>query len=233
YRRLLERLSAVAAQFVTVSESVRSDLLARFSLTEDQVSCGYQAVDPGPPGTLPAPLVPGDYLLAIGRVESRKNIAALLTAHRRAATSLPLVIAGPEGHWRSSSERIRVHALMNSPDVIRLGWQDDATVAALIAGARALLMPSLAEGFGLPVVEAMALGVPALASASGAAAEIAGDGALLVDPHGGAALADAIRRIASDVPLRTRLIAQGRERAAQFTAESFAARLAALYERFW
>jgi len=233
YRRLLERLSAVAAQFVTVSESVRADLRARFSLTGDQVNCCYQAVDPGPPGTLPAALVPGDYLLAIGRVESRKNIAALFTAHRRAATGLPLVLAGPEGHWRSSWERKGVHALMNAPDVIRLDWQDDATVAALIAGARALLMPSLAEGFGLPVVEAMALGVPALASATGAAAEIAGDGALLVDPHDGAALADAIRRIASDVPLRTRLIARGHERAAQFTAESFAARLAALYERFW
>jgi len=233
YRRLLERLARVAAQLVTVSESVRADLRARFSLAEDQVSCCYQAVDPGPPGTLPAALVPGDYLLAIGRVESRKNIAALLDAHRRAATRLPLVIAGPEGHWRSASERRQVHMLMAGPDVIRLGWQDDATVSALIAGARALLMPSLAEGFGLPAVEAMALGVPALASATGAAAEIAGDGALLVDPHDGAALADAIRRIASDVPLRTRLIAQGHERAAQFTAESFAARLAALYERFW
>jgi glycosyltransferase involved in cell wall biosynthesis len=95
YRRLLARLSAVAAQFVTVSESVRGDLQARFSLTGEQVSCCYQAVDPGLPGTLPAALVPGDYLLAIGRVESRKNIAALLTAHRRAATGLPLVIAGP------------------------------------------------------------------------------------------------------------------------------------------
>lgn len=233
YRRLLERLAGVAAQFVTVSESVRADLRMRFSLTEDQVSCCYQAVDPGPPGLLPATLVHGDYLLAIGRVESRKNIAALLDAHRRAATGLPLVIAGPEGHWRSSSERRRAHALMNGPDVIRLNWQDDATVAAMIAGARALLMPSLAEGFGLPVVEAMALGVPALASATGAAAEIAGDGALLVDPYDAAALAAAIRRIVSDVPLRTCLIVQGHGRAAQFTAESFAARLAALYERFW
>lgn len=233
HRRLLEQLIAVAAQFVTVSQAVRAELCAHLALAEDRISCCYQAVDPGPPGPLPAALVPGGYLLAIGRVESRKNIAALIDAHRRAATGLPLVIAGPEGHWRSASERRRAHALMNGPDVIRLDWQDDATVAALIAGARALLMPSLAEGFGLPVVEAMALGVPPLASATGAAAEIAGDAALLVDPQDGAALADAIRRIASDVPFRTRLIVQGHERAAQFTAESFAARLAALYERFW
>lgn len=233
HRRLLEQLIAVAAQFVTVSQAVQADLGAWFSLREDQISCCYQAVDPGQPGPLPAGLAPGGYLLAIGRVESRKNIAALLDAHRRATTGLPLVIAGPEGHWRTPAEQRRVYRLIEDPDVIPLGWQDDATVAALIAGARALLMPSLAEGFGLPVVEAMALGVPALASARGAAAEIAGNAALLVDPQDGAALADAIRRISSDGPLRTRLIAQGHERAAQFTAESFAARLAALYERFW
>jgi glycosyltransferase involved in cell wall biosynthesis len=233
HRQLLERLSGVAAQFITVSETVRSDLCSRFSLQEDRVSCCYQAVDPGPPGALPAGLVPGGYLLAIGRVESRKNIAAVIDAHRRAATGLPLVIAGPDGHWRTPAEQRHVAALLAGPDVIRLGWQDDATVAALIAGARALLMPSLAEGFGLPVVEAMALGVPTLASARGAAAEIAGDAALPVDPQDGAALADAIRRLASDGPLRTRLIARGKDRAAQFTAESFAARLAALYERFW
>lgn len=233
HRRLLERLTGVAAQFVTVSETVRGELRARFSLQEDQVSCCYQAVDPGSPGALPAALAPGGYLLAIGRVESRKNIAGLIDAHRRAATGLPLVIAGPDGHWRTSAEQRHVAALLAGGQVIRLGWQDDATVAALISQARALLMPSLAEGFGLPVVEAMALGVPALASATGAAAEIAGDAALLVDPQDGGALADAIRRIASDVPLRADLLARGKDRAAQFTAESFAARLAALYERFW
>lgn len=232
-RRLLERLARVAAQFVTVSETVRVQFCGTFDLAEDRVSCCYQAVAPGQPGALPAGLTPGGYLLAIGRVESRKNIEALLLAHRRANTGLPLVVAGPDGHWRSAAERRRVTALLAAPDVIRLDWQDDATVAALIGGARALLMPSLAEGFGLPVVEAMALGVPALASATGALAEIAGGAALLVDPHDGAALADAIRRITGDAPLRSGLIAAGSVRAAHFTPDSFAARLAALYERFW
>ncbi len=232
-RRLLNRLATVATQFVTVSESMATDLSALIPDAGDRVSCCYQAVDPGPPGALPSGLVPGAYLLAIGRVESRKNIEALLHAHRRADTGLPLVIAGPDGHWRDAGERRRVEAQVAVPDVIRLGWQDDATIAALIADARALLMPSLAEGFGLPVVEAMALGVPALASATGAAAEIAGDGALLVDPHDVTALAEAIRRIAADTDLRARLVTVGRTRAADFTPDRFAARLAALYERFW
>lgn len=232
-RRLLNRLATVATQFVTVSESTAADLPALTPEAGGRVSCCYQAVDPGPPGAVPPGLMPGAYLLAIGRVESRKNIEALLHAHRRANTGLPLVIAGPDGHWRDTPERSRVEALIAAPDVIRLRWQDDATIAALIANARALLMPSLAEGFGLPVVEAMALGVPALASATGAAAEIAGDGALLVDPHDATSLADAIRRIAGDTDLRSRLVAAGLQRAADFTPERFAARLAALYERFW
>lgn len=232
-RRLLDRLAAVATQFVTVSESTATDLRALLPYARDRVSCCYQAVDPGPPGVLPPGLVPGAYLLAIGRVESRKNIEALLHAHRRAGTGLPLVIAGPDGHWRDAGERRRVEALIAAPDVIRLGWQHDATVAALIGHARALLMPSLAEGFGLPVVEAMALGVPPLASANGAASEIAGDGALLVDPHDRASLANAIGRIANDAELRGTLVAAGHRRAADFAPECFAARLAALYERFW
>lgn len=232
-RRLLDRLAEVATQFVTVSESTATDLRTLVRDAGDRISCCYQAVDPGPPGALPPGLVPGAYLLAIGRVEPRKNVEALLHAHRRADTGLPLVIAGPDGYWRTAAERRRVEALIAAPDVIRLGWQHDATIAALIANARALLMPSLAEGFGLPVVEAMALGVPALASVTGAAAEIAGDGALRVDPHDVTALAEAVRRIASDSDLRATLVTAGQQRAADFTPERFAARLAALYERFW
>lgn len=146
---------------------------------------------------------------------------------------MPLVIAGPDGHWATRAERRRVHALMDAQDVLRLPWQDEATVAALIGGARAVLMPSLAEGFGLPVIEAMAMSVPTLAASTGAAAEIAGDAALQVDPHDTAALADAIRRIATEAGLRAGLVRLGNARAAQFTTDSFAARLAALYERFW
>ncbi|MFL9840408.1 glycosyltransferase family 1 protein [Sphingomonas sp. ST-64] len=231
--RLLRNLARAAAHFVTVSETVGHELRDHFGIADAQTSCCYQAVDPGQPGALPAGLTQGGYLLALGRVESRKNIERLLRAHRRAAVGLPLVIAGPDGHWASPSECARVHALLKAPDVMRLAWQHDATVAALVGGARAVLMPSLAEGFGLPVIEAMAMSVPTLAASTGAGAEIAGDAALQVDPNDVDAIADAIRRLTRDADLRTRLIRRGTARAELFSANCFTARLAALYERFW
>jgi glycosyltransferase involved in cell wall biosynthesis len=232
HARLLARIVAAAAHIVTVSETVRAEVIERCGIGEDRVTCCYQAVEPGTPGTLPAGLEQGGYFLVLGRVEARKNIERLILAHRMAATDVPLVIAGPDGHWRSAAEARRVRALLEQPQVMRLAWQSPQSVAALLAGARALLMPSLTEGFGLPAIEAMRAGVPAMVSKIGAAAEIAGDAALTVDPHHVAEIAAGIARLDRDQMLRDRLIARGRARAATFDIESFAARLSRLYERF-
>lgn len=226
--RLLEMLAG--EHFVTVSQTVRQALIARFGLAGDRVTCCYQAVDAGPVGDLAASLTRGGYLLVIGRMESRKNIVRLLKAHAESGVDLPLVIAGPEGHWREG-ERVEAEALMVRGNVVRLPWQPAPTAAALIANARALLMPSLAEGFGLPAIEAMLAGVPAMVAKFGAAAEIAGAGALAVDPFDTGSIARGIAALHGDEALRTALIAQGHEVAQLYLRESFAARLAHLYER--
>lgn len=230
HARLLECVMAAAAHLVTVSETVRESLIA-LGAAPGRVTCCYQSIDTAAPGSLPPGLAPGGYFLALGRVESRKNIERLILAHRASGSRLPLVICGPDGHWQSRAEARRVMALMAGAGIVRLGWQGDAAVAALIAGARALLMPSLAEGFGRPVVEAMRLGVPALASAEGAMAEIAGGAALLVDPRDTDAIAGGIRRLEGDEALRVRLVEMGHSRARNFSIESFAERLATLYQR--
>ena len=232
HARLLERLVEQAAHLVTVSETVRSRLCERLRLAEDRVTCCYAAVVHCVPGPLPAGLEKGRYLLALGRVESRKNIARLILAHRASGVSLPLVVAGPEGHWASQAERRHTQALLAESQVVHLGWQPEETATALLAGARALLMPSLAEGFGLPVIEAMMCGVPAMGAATGPAAEIAADGALLVDPANVDAIARGIARLHGDEAFRRELVARGYARARMFGIESFAARLLRLYERF-
>ena len=216
-----------AGHFATVSQTAREALAA----CGFEATCCYQAVAPGVPGQLPAELVPGSYFLALGRVEPRKNIERLILAHRASGTLLPLVIAGPDGDWPNRAERRRIEALMTG-NVRRIGWLPEAQAAALIASAHAVLMPSLAEGFGLPVIEAMHFGVPAMASNIGAQAEIAGDAALLVAAKDIRSIAQGIARLDRDQMLRATLIARGTVRAAEFGIESFADRLARLYERF-
>jgi glycosyltransferase involved in cell wall biosynthesis len=230
--RLLREILPRAAHVMTVSETVRHALGARFDVTPDRITCCYQPVAaPEPGGVLPAPLVRGGFLLCLGRFEPRKNVARLIEAYLRAAASMPLVFVGPDGDWPDQRERRRVMALIDGRHVMRLGWQDQATVDALIAQCHALLMPSLAEGFGLPVIEAMSAGVPTMASARGAGAEIAGDAALCVDPDDVTGIAAGILSLIDDRRQRAELRRKGIERAAHFSPKVFGDRLAALYEK--
>ena len=107
--------------------------------------------------------------------------------------------------------------LRDEPGVRLLGHVDDGTLRALYRSASALAFPSLYEGFGLPLLEAFAEGLPAVAGASGALPELAGDAALLVDPLDEVAIADALERAVTDQRLRASLSAAGRERAAAYT----------------
>ncbi len=158
-------------------------------------------------------------------MEPRKNLLRLAQAHAAAGVAAPLVIAGPDG-WqgREISARLARH-----PGVVRLPWLPRPLLLALMAGAAGLLMPSLAEGFGLPVAEAMALGAPVMTSRDGALAEIAGEAAMLVDPLDILAMAGAIAALAGDATLRGRLAAAGRRRAETFTKAAHGRRLAEVY----
>ena len=138
---------------------------------------------------------------------------------------MPLVIAGPDG-WGASD----IAGLIEStPGVIRLPYLDRHTVRILVSQARALVMPSLAEGFGLPVAEAMALGTAVATSDHGALAETAGGAALAIDPHDIAALAAGLRRLAMDDAFCASLAAAGRRNAERFTPARFAERLTRAY----
>ena len=131
-----------------------------------------------------------------------------------------LVIAGKHGWLTGEIERQSTQLFgPDSPAVRFTGYIADADLPALLSGALAFVFPSLYEGFGMPLLEAMACGTPVLASATSALPEIAGDAALLIDPEDTAAIADGMARLASDAVLRADLRARGLARAAQFTWE--------------
>jgi glycosyltransferase involved in cell wall biosynthesis len=227
YRRLLDRLSASAARFITVSESARGEIVEAIGCSPDFViDCGL-TVDGSPADAqaLPGGLVPGRYLLVCGTVEPRKNLVRLAEAYRRSGVTLPLVVAGPDGWAAAELDAL----LAATPGAIRLPYLDRSAVHALLGHARALLMPSLAEGFGLPVAEAMALGTPVLTSNRGALAETAGGAALTASPEDLAALVQAITRLATDDALCTGLAEAGRRNADRFSAARFRERLTAAY----
>ncbi len=171
------------------------------------------------------------YFLSVSSLEPRKNIKRLLNAWRRVLGELPpdycLVLAGKTG---STTVFESLHITDPPERVIMPGYIDDQDLPALYAGARALLYPSLAEGFGLPVLEAMACGLPVLTSNNSALPEIAEGVSLLVDPLDEEAIARNIRQLATDDSLCEGLARLGRQRAERFTWENAAGKTWAILE---
>ncbi|WP_328984594.1 glycosyltransferase family 4 protein [Thiorhodovibrio winogradskyi] len=158
-----------------------------------------------------------DYMLFLGTLEPRKNLVRLLSAwlaiddHVRGLTKLRVV--GATGWMANEIDR----RFKNSAPIEFLGHLDDGTLVQLLRGAKAFLYPSLYEGFGLPVVEAMSLGVPVLTSNIGATKEVAGNAALLVDPTNETEIKRGLIRLLSEPHLRETLAESGRKRSSQFS----------------
>ena len=199
------------------SAATASDLLASYPVAG---LAGRLAVVPEGPAPLPAPgslpegLEPG-YILAVGTVEPRKNYQRLAEAHRTIPGAPPLVIAGRPG-WNGARPP-------QGDGVVVLGHVDDATLAALYQDASMLAFPSLLEGFGLPLLEAMGRGLPALVGDRGALRELGGEAVITVDPESVESIAGGLRALLGDAALRTRLGAAGRERAKGFSWSAAAA----------
>jgi len=164
--------------------------------------------------------LPDRYLLHLGTLEPRKNLAMLLDAYAKLSPSLrrrcPLILAGSAG-WGGAAFW---QALVEHPvagEALTTGYVSDATAALLLAGATAVAVPSLYEGFGLPVLEAMACGTPVLCSTAEALVEVAGEAAVVIDPQDADAWAGAMRAALQDAAWRETLAGRGRERAARFS----------------
>ena len=228
-RRLLPRLARRARALITVSDFSRREVSDTLRIPAERIEVVPVGVDERfAPGADPEPArrahgLERPYVLTVGTRIARKNLAAL------ARTESLLADAGIElVHAGSGRAYMRPEGALPGRE---LGYVDDAELPGLYAGALALAMPSLYEGFGLPCLEAMASGTPVVASDRGALPETCGGAALIADPDHEARFAGAVVTAATDEATRADLVAAGLERAARFTWERAARKTDAIIGR--
>jgi glycosyltransferase involved in cell wall biosynthesis len=235
-RRYLERAVprsvARADRLLADSKATRADLIAYYGAAPDKIDVLYCGVDPrfGPDSN------PGErvrlqdrygiddrpYVLTVGTLQPRKNFARLIEAFVSLAADVQLLIAGGRG-WLC--EDILAKAAEHRDRVRLLGFVDDADLPALYRNAELFSLPSLYEGFGLPVLEAMACGTPVVCSGVSSLPEVAGDAASMIDPFDVDGLAAAIARVLQEAAVRRNMAARGLEQAKRFTWEQVAQQL--------
>ncbi|HQR45922.1 MAG TPA: glycosyltransferase family 1 protein [Thermoanaerobaculia bacterium] len=223
-----------AARIATVSAATREDLLRLYPDAAERTAVVPNGLTPapGPPGGA-APNGGRPYVLFLGTLEPRKNLPRLVAAMEAIWDRTPdfpdLLLAGGAG-WGLPGFAEGLGRSRHAARIRPLGWQPDGECARLLRGARLLAYPSLYEGFGLPPLEAMALGIPVVGSASSSLPEVIGDAGLLPDPESVEGIAAALRRAHEDAAWREAARARGLERAKAFTWEASAARLRSLCE---
>ena len=202
FKTVVPRSARRAAHVLAVSERTKRDAIELYGLDPQTITVTPHGVDPAfTPGDGPE----GDYLLFVGAVQARKDPLAALAAAQ--AVGRPLVVVGP------AKEPELVQALRDGGADVR-GWVEQSELAELYRGAAALVLPSRFEGFGIPVLEAMACGVPCVVSAHPSLDEACGDAAVRADPESPEEFAAGIRRALAD---REELVARGFAHARRFT----------------
>lgn len=249
FHAVVEAIARTADRIVTVSDHSKQDLMRMFDVDEDRIVTTYQAVSL-PDGYVDRPeeetagevsafqLEPEKYFLFVGAIEPKKNLERLIDGFMAAQSDHPLVIVGKLG-WGYDRTLAKIDSYEKSAYVesdrgkkrriIRLSYLPLSQVVSLVRHARALLFPSVYEGFGLPVLEAMVLGTPVLAANTASLPEVTGDAAVTVDPYDSLAITRAIKMLDGDADLRSALSRRGRSRARFFSQEAYAERLDALY----
>ncbi|MEM2592743.1 MAG: glycosyltransferase family 1 protein [Thermofilaceae archaeon] len=240
---MMPRFLRAADAVIAVSECTKRDAVRAYGIPEEKITVIYEGVSPrfrpADPEAVQAVRakygLPEHFILYVGTIEPRKNLVALLEAYaailtRNTQHAIRLVIVGKKG-WLYEGFFRRLRELGLEERVHFTGYVPDEDLPALYSAADLFVFPSLYEGFGLPVLEAMACGVPVVCSNTSSLPEVAGDAALLVNPTDVQALAAAIERALTDEALRASLRARGMERARRFTWEETALRTLKVYQR--
>lgn len=243
WRRHLPKTLARADHFLTDSEYVRQEIINELKVEPSRVTAAHIGVSsefaPRTPAQTATALAKhqlkhGEYLLAVGTLEPRKNLATALLAYAALPTALqaayPFVVAGQEG-WKNEALTQTIASLKAHGHLRFLGFVDQADLPNLYAGARAFVFPSLYEGFGLPIAEALASGIPSVTSTASCLPEIVGNAALLVDPYDVDSMASALARVLDDSAARAALGRQGPQQASHFTWQACAHKTLEVYRQ--
>ena len=243
---LCKEIVRTADHIVTVSEASRYDIIRMFDASPDRISNTYQAVN------LPQEVLDQnenevstrlsknfslgwkDYYLFFGAVEPKKNVLRIIQAYLASGSTRPLVIVAGRS-WLADPETDLLNQMAKPESfgagVRRLEYLPSAMLRDVVRGARGMLFPSLMEGFGLPVLEAMQLGTAVITSNSGALQEVAGEAGVRVDPTDTPAIAAAIVALDQDDGFREHLETQGRLQAAKFSPAAYKERLSMVYSK--
>jgi glycosyltransferase involved in cell wall biosynthesis len=223
---------------LTISEHSKRDIVEYLNVKPDTVYVAYLASRYGDPGDHPteasspgslkaglAPPIPDPYILFVSTIEPRKNVIGLVQAFNQLKRTLDiphhLVLVGRKG-WNYQPIFAEMARSPWTEQIHHLDYLSDAAVAACYRHAAVFAFPSYYEGFGLPVLEAMTLGAPVVTAATSSLPEVAGDAAILVDPHDPASIAAGIAQVLTDPQLRATLVQRGKIRARQFSWETTA-----------
>lgn len=243
FYQLLDQACHRADHILSVSASTKSDLVRLFPDLEPRISVTYQPIlqpEPTPEEDVACWLKDalnldfGGYFLFYGAIEPKKNLGRIVEAYLESGSQKPLVIVGGR-QWLQEDEvgLLNAHLEQQSATrIVRLDFLPRSSLDRLIRGARATLFPSLYEGFGLPVLESMALGVPVLGSHQGAIAEVGAEAILGVDPYDAMSIAAGIRKLDQDNELHQGLALAGKARAQFFAPSTYANRLMKIYRDF-
>jgi glycosyltransferase involved in cell wall biosynthesis len=247
YYKLIQQCLETAERICTVSERSKADIIDLFGASEDRVSNTYQDVDASWWAETKSQevaesevegifgLQPQGYFLFFGAIEPKKNVSRLIEAFLSARVDTRLVIVGSPA-WKSQEEMKLLNDMIKGQSELRrrisiFDYAPRAFLISLIRAAKAVVFPSLYEGFGLPVIEAMQLGTPTLCSTGGSLPEIAAGASLCVDPYDIADIARGLRLLDQDADLRRQLSEKGIERAKYFDSAAYKVRLNEMYSR--
>ncbi|HEY2496803.1 MAG TPA: glycosyltransferase family 1 protein [Candidatus Angelobacter sp.] len=240
-KKLVRWTAGHADHILTVSEFSAADIARRFGVSREKITVAYQAAAPDFRPRDAAQCkehvaekfgVRSPFILYVGRIQARKNLPRLVEAYarlRKQGIDAKLVMVGKKD-WQSEQLLEKIKELNLSADVIFPGFVPFEDLPLFYNAAEVFVFPSIFEGFGLPVVESMASGVATITSFGSSLEEVAGNGALLVDPLDVGSIADALGKVLGDPGFRRELAGRGLRRSAQFKAGDMGAKALAVYQ---